>query len=631
MLDSVTPEDVAFAILDPDPRVFDSAFRHPRSGLALDVLSAATRTRKGDPIWDRHDVLIKDPRCCHAHLENIRAAIESDAFLPIDIAASRIAELPLHKKIYNGIDPDQESVHPAVAEEAASFDPGKAQTMSGSEAGFGIGATPKIVLRSGDKTYIKKPYSLPSRPLQGWAEATSQELYHSAGIGDLHQKSWVRGPSTVILTEAAEPIHKIVPDQRNRSQAKKVAIMDFLSANGDRNPSNLMTRSNNIYAIDHGDAFQYTSKPDTFERYATSAVRHADPGNDWSDALEWWRQVGPKVRASFDKRLKLLSHDRQQALRTRFHERADFLDKASGDWHRTPHKSDPLDLLKSLGDADFLHKQDETANPHQTISDHTPHLRAPESLTPDIHHFETHLNGPTSHKPIMGQFTGIEPKAVYRHGSNHYLIKPAGNHISHGSFLGSAAPWAWSEMMSQDLYHSAGIGDLHQKVHITSHEGKPALVIHMHPGLLTADQTVSQDENRAEKIFDHKSDLSKIHMMDYVLGNTDRHGSNLGVTEEGRPMAIDNGLSFALDHGYAIGDEFSSDLHENHKDIAQADSVTRAWGGNRNDPETLNWWNGVKDRVKERYHRNLDEIPDQGYASKLREAFDSRFDTVGKQ
>ena len=62
-LSSVTPEDLSIAILDPHEKVWKAAFNHPDSSHALDVLAASSRDAAGNRIEDRHDLLIKDPRC----------------------------------------------------------------------------------------------------------------------------------------------------------------------------------------------------------------------------------------------------------------------------------------------------------------------------------------------------------------------------------------------------------------------------------------------------------------------------------------------------------------------------------------------------------------------------------------
>jgi len=43
---------------------------------------------------------------------------------------------------------------------------------------------------------------------------------------------------------------------------------------------------------------------------------------------------------------------------------------------------------------------------------------------------------------------------------------------------------------------------------------------------------------------EQREDVIKIAVLDYIIGNTDRHCGNIFLTEEGRVAAIDNGLAF---------------------------------------------------------------------------------------
>ena len=105
--DSVTPEDVALAILDPDPIVWKAALNHPNSQHAIDVLSSASRDASGTPLTAQHDALLADPRCTEEHVANIHRAVNNDGFLPIQDQTARLKllklRLPLKKSEENQI------------------------------------------------------------------------------------------------------------------------------------------------------------------------------------------------------------------------------------------------------------------------------------------------------------------------------------------------------------------------------------------------------------------------------------------------------------------------------------------------------------------------------------------------
>src|ERR1019366_1455232 len=58
-LNTVTPHDLAVAILDPDPKVWGTAFDHKDATHAHSILASNTRDAAGNPLWERHNLLLK--------------------------------------------------------------------------------------------------------------------------------------------------------------------------------------------------------------------------------------------------------------------------------------------------------------------------------------------------------------------------------------------------------------------------------------------------------------------------------------------------------------------------------------------------------------------------------------------
>jgi hypothetical protein len=114
-------------------------------------------------------------------------------------------------------------------------------------------------------------------PIQGWAEMTNQALYHAANIGELHQRVHVQrvayqkgkevqhGPSLVIhMAPGAQTVSQLGDTSeafspKQRDQARKIAVMDFLSNNLDRHDTNLLAlpEKDQLLAVDHSRSFQY--------------------------------------------------------------------------------------------------------------------------------------------------------------------------------------------------------------------------------------------------------------------------------------------------------------------------------------------------------------------------------------
>ncbi len=57
------------------------------------------------------------------------------------------------------------------------------------KASMELAGVPKVVYKVGDHNLMVKPYQEEDNPMSGFAESTSHELYHAAGLGHLHRPS----------------------------------------------------------------------------------------------------------------------------------------------------------------------------------------------------------------------------------------------------------------------------------------------------------------------------------------------------------------------------------------------------------------------------------------------------------
>ena len=388
----------------------------------------------------------------------------------------------------------------------------------------GIGS-PKVVFKTddGDK-FLVKPHLESDVPLAGWAEASSQHLYHAAGLGHLHQKSFPISydnskhetenhiPAVAIHIEKAVPVHKankaevLVKNPLAAGQARQIAVMDFLTANQDRNSGNLMVRPNGVpLAIDHGRSFGYhgdPSKPESYipnkkagtwmRRYlsrAPSSLTYEankeqpllpsrdDPGHH-ETVKKWWPQVAPDVQRAFNERLQLVSDpETRRHLEMGFGARKTFLDNLA----KRDLNGFREELKKSIeqeGDAPIVGNPQggpkNSREVHEALKAATPSHVADQAKF-----FEQHVNHPSNPiKPVKESLSGIEKKSKLQLGGKTFLAKPAHGH--HGNRSG------WNEMASQAMANAAGIGHLHQQSHATHlnvvKNGKviqqPAIVVH---------------------------------------------------------------------------------------------------------------------------------------------------------
>jgi 8-oxo-dGTP pyrophosphatase MutT (NUDIX family)/GNAT superfamily N-acetyltransferase len=388
-LDGATPADVATAILDPDPSVWQAAFHHEDSGHALEVLASHSRDAAGAPLFDRHDALLADPRCTNHHRKLMEQAVRADADLPLLAQAQRLLavvprQLPLaksawaHENLAQGsrrnpesfhVDHTKETPRPEFGHLVDAYNKhvknGSAQGDSGDDAGLhDEGVQPKAVYdipgdsHHGAKRMMAKVYHDLEWPVGGWAENTSQHLYHAAGIGHLHQQVFAdehgsgehKTPVNVIAMEDADPVrlfdlkqlHKLNPNAAHH--ARRIAIMDFISGNHDRHTDNMMVKPDGqLLAIDHGTCFDpehYVTEKHSYlawSRHNAGAVGlitglNRDP-NGHRELLEntiktWWPKVSKNVRAAFNERLdSVINPESRAKMQEGFDRRASWLDR----------------------------------------------------------------------------------------------------------------------------------------------------------------------------------------------------------------------------------------------------------------------------------------------------------------
>jgi hypothetical protein len=672
-LNSISPQDLAIAILDPDPLVWQQVFAHPSASHALDVLSCVNRDAAGNPLHDRHLLLLADPRCTKHHIENMHRATAEDAYLPIDVQAHQLKFLeealakteilegdydPTEKHIAHSKEPQ---LHPELAtiyHNATKLGPLKRED----EDLYKEGGSSKAIYKINNNKFIVKPYlatALGENQFQGWNEGSSQALYHAAGLGHLHQKSFLgmhdngegyKLPVTVIHVEKAKPVHQIseeelknkpISAEQRKQDAQKIGVMDFLNGEVDRNVKNLMVREDgSLFAIDHGMSFSYfpnndgtytpTKKQGThLPKFTSRATSHfvgslnhpTNPlgGQDYHKTIkEWWPTVAENVKNEFNKRLELIKDPIQkQELTEGFNARHQWLNNAANSDYDQFLES----LHKSLGEADFLHDQHKMNQATSGIGGvHEKLMKAhPPTINAGVKHFESAINNNpylVEAKKMQGQTAGLQPKAVYEAGNKKYLVKPAKESSTN---LG-----AWNELTSQALYHAGGIGHLHQKVHATvgktvtgRAEPAHALAVHMEDDAIPLSDAEGWTNGHGKKYEpkdlkratltksnpQHMQSLKQIGLMDYVTSNRDRHGFNIVLKPDGSPIAIDHSRAFEFDRMHAYGNETPNTF----KNMANEDE-----NGIRTDPSHQNrWFQGVGHIVSDSHAATTGGAPDQ--------------------
>jgi hypothetical protein len=377
-LKTATPYDLAQGVLDPDPTVFQSAFNNKNATYALSILASRTRDVDGNPLFDRHDLLLKDPRLTKDHMQLMADAVKRDAKLPIRNVIARLSALAsmgfqdinkretwAHNLLFAGsnqnlgrvVNHEKETPQEHLKPIKQAYESAQSEAMEPHSAGLhGVGqVSPKMVYHVGDHKFMVKPYQEEENPLSGFSEASSSALYSTAGLGHLHQPSFVSShgegkykiPATVIkLDTEALPIHKApLGSLRGQNPAlddegRKIALMDFLTGNRDRHAGNLMVQKNgHLLAIDHARAFD--AQPTSLNYHInkggiTTLLGPPEPHRSaYQDLIKtWWPQVASKVKESFNSRVSNIEHPtHKQRVREAFNKRAAWLDAGGGSFN----------------------------------------------------------------------------------------------------------------------------------------------------------------------------------------------------------------------------------------------------------------------------------------------------------
>jgi ADP-ribose pyrophosphatase YjhB (NUDIX family) len=163
-------------------------------------------------------------------------------------------------------------------------------------------------------------------------------------------------------------------------------------------------------------------------------------------------------------------------------------------------------------------------------------------------------------------------KAIYdvqddQGGDHRFMVKPYHEKVTPRTRSWMRHPiQGWAEMTNQTLFHAAGIGDMHQKVHVArvpmAEHGRPptahgrqemadgverppqenaALVVHMRPGFIPVGKF--RDLKQFSEV--ERQQAKKIGVMDFLSNNLDRHTGNLLLNPEtGKMLAIDHSRNF---------------------------------------------------------------------------------------
>jgi hypothetical protein len=244
------------------------------------------------------------------------------------------------------------------------------------------------------------------------------------------------------------------------------------------------------------------------------------------------------------------------------------------------------------------------------------HARGERAWTPASHkEHEKAFDGLAKERPVTER--GIQKKAAVATPVGRFLIKP---YFETHKLHMPRPVGGWAEMTSQALYHAAGVGHLHQQVHV---QHAPDADGREHPFIAIKVAPQHEEIDDRHKLSGNKeyhpeaaADARKISVLDFLSGNTDRHGSNLMVGPEGRPLAIDHGLAFQY-HPRSVM-RCVAQYHVNATSLIDPTLDPEAWG------DTMSWWRDHGERVAETFRDRIGLIKDPKIRDHIETNFNAR-------
>lgn len=273
--------------------------------------------------------------------------------------------------------------------------------------------------------------------------------------------------------------------------------------------------------------------------------------------------------------------------------------------------------------------------PQRIVHDRSEHAWAPKEHK-DLH--DSLARGFESGKArVVGNPGGDQAKSSVEHEGHRWILKPY--HEDLRDFTSDDAhPYAnvsgWGEMTNQSLYHAAGMGDAHQKVHVVHPEDEagvphPMIAIHAAPNHEDAYNATLSDHPAPE----HRQAAARMGLMDFLTGNHDRHSGNLMLGPNGAPLAIDHGLAFqydpnhAPDDGVAPYDKVGRFLEDKGLGMAffghQGQHRLSPYEGGERE-QLWNWWRGASRDVNRTMKERLGLIQDPVVRERIRHHFTER-------
>lgn len=310
-------------------------------------------------------------------------------------------------------------------------------------------------------------------------------------------------------------------------------------------------------------------------------------------------------------------------------------------------------LLKAIDDEEWARLMSAHNPGYADIVDHARHLGTPPKelkalIESDKIHPANVVQGYNPATYTKENTEGIGAKIRYHIPHNDKVstiqLKPYHKIPERGTEYHSGLPIAgWSTMATKALYHAAEIGHMAENVTTMEHKGIPVTATKFSEGYhtLSALQT-KLGEKTAHEPKINPLHLQQLQLMDFLTGQTDRHGKNLMISEEpdssghNKLLAIDNDRAFQYHQNLSTMRTGAPKSGEALYDHPKYQSMYRALGTLRGQMPNYNegnelmrqWWLKGRDKVMKTFLEHTQSLKDEKIAKHVVQNFTERFNAV---
>lgn len=259
------------------------------------------------------------------------------------------------------------------------------------------------------------------------------------------------------------------------------------------------------------------------------------------------------------------------------------------------------------------------------------------------------LEHPTTYKSTPG--IGMSKKMIHdisdEESSSTFMAKPYYPRLSSQTRSWVKHPIAgWSTMTSKALFDAAGMGDDTEKVYVHKHKDVPLTVHEFSPGYKTVFDFEDQGLPGAPIMATpNPLDIKKIAVMDFLMGNNDRHGHNLMVSSHQDPtghnklLAIDHERNFQYDKALnqVLNWKFGGGVRYGQPADSPADFINLSAlklaekASYKIDSDDLKeWWDQHSKAIKESFYQQLNGIKNPRLKEHIKKNFEQRAAIIDK-